>query len=92
MKALLSPSTAGPLHRAGVHTLSPLRSVAPQTWQRDLMVDPQTSGGLLLTVEPDAVAEVLQLAHDAGFASAAVVGSLEAPSPGREAGFVSVLQ
>lgn len=45
-------------------------------WQRGLLCDPQTSGGLLIAVAADAAAEVLRLVRDSGFAQAAIVGSL----------------
>ncbi|GLC55382.1 hypothetical protein PLESTB_000981400 [Pleodorina starrii] len=61
-----------------------------EPWLRDLMVDPQTSGGLLLAVEPGAVGQVMETVREAGFGSAAVVGCLEAPGEGRAAGQVSV--
>jgi selenide,water dikinase len=45
-------------------------------WRRDLLTDPQTSGGLLIAVaEADAPA-VLDLVRDRGFTGAAVVGRL----------------
>jgi len=43
-------------------------------WQRDILCDPQTSGGLLVAVAPEAVAEVLALMHRRGFAHAGVIG------------------
>ena len=43
-------------------------------WRRDLLTDPQTSGGLLIAVAADAADALLTLARDAGFARAAVVG------------------
>jgi selenide,water dikinase len=43
-------------------------------WQRDLLCDPQTSGGLLIACAPDAVAEVLALVRSRGFAYAAEIG------------------
>ena len=45
---------------------------------RDLLSDPQTSGGLLVSCAPDTVAEVLRVFTDAGFAQAAVIGRIEA--------------
>ena len=47
-----------------------------------LLTDPQTSGGLLVTCEPSAVAEVLAVFRRHGFASAAVVGQVAAATPG----------
>ena len=47
-----------------------------QDWQRDLLCDPQTSGGLLVAVAPDGVAKVLQLLRAAGFDQATVIGEM----------------
>src|SRR5437667_119626 len=47
-------------------------------WQQALLCDPQTSGGLLVTCAPQAVAAVLSLFRDEGFASAAVIGQMQA--------------
>jgi selenide,water dikinase len=43
-------------------------------WRRDLLTDPQTSGGLLVAVAPNAAEEVLHTIQAAGFAEAAVIG------------------
>ena len=48
---------------------------------RDLLTDPQTSGGLLVSCEPQAVDAVLQLFQRDGFARAAVVGRVDAGAP-----------
>ena len=45
-------------------------------WQRDLLCDPQTSGGLLIAVEPQGADAVLELVRAAGFAHAAVIGDM----------------
>jgi len=47
-------------------------------WRRDLLCDPQTSGGLLVAVDAAAASEVLSLIRDRGFGSAAVVGRTRA--------------
>ena len=47
-------------------------------WKRDLLTDPQTSGGLLIAVAPEAADAVLALARSRGFSSAAVVGRMNA--------------
>ncbi len=49
-------------------------------WQQRVLADAQTSGGLLAAVAPEAADEVLRLFHQAGFASASVIGRLEAGS------------
>lgn len=45
-----------------------------EPWRKDLLTDPQTSGGLLIAVAPDQAAAVLALVHDAGFGRAAMIG------------------
>ena len=47
---------------------------------RDLLSDPQTSGGLLVACAPDAVASVLAIFREHGFTQAADIGAL-APAP-----------
>ncbi|MBI5430112.1 MAG: selenide, water dikinase SelD [Nitrosomonadales bacterium] len=47
-----------------------------ETWQRRLLADAQTSGGLLVSVAPDAVDAVLSAFGNAGFAQAAVIGMM----------------
>lgn len=45
---------------------------------RDLLSDPQTSGGLLVSCRPETAAEVLRVFSAAGFDQAAVIGHIEA--------------
>ena len=45
-------------------------------WQRDLLCDPQTSGGLLIATETSAAESVLNRVRAAGFAQAAVIGRM----------------
>ena len=45
-------------------------------WRRDLLTDPQTSGGLLIAVAEAGAPAVLDLVRGRGFAAAAVVGRL----------------
>jgi selenide,water dikinase len=47
-----------------------------------LLTDPQTSGGLLVACAPDTVDEVMKIFHADGFGHAAVIGRIEAGSPG----------
>jgi selenide,water dikinase len=49
-----------------------------QEWQRKLLCDPQTSGGLLVACAPEAADEVLQAFHADGFAGACVIGKVGA--------------
>lgn len=55
-----------------------------EDWKRDLLCDPQTSGGLLVAVAPDGVAKVLALLRAAAFDRAAVIGELRDGPPGIE--------
>lgn len=50
---------------------------APE-WQRTLLTDPQTSGGLLVSCAPGAVDVVLRVLHGDGFVQAAIVGRMQA--------------
>jgi selenide, water dikinase len=45
-------------------------------WRRDLLTDPQTSGGLLVSAAADQAEDVLARIHAAGFEAAAIVGSV----------------
>ncbi len=45
-------------------------------WQRDLLCDPQTSGGLLVSVAPDDAEAVLATIRAAGFTKAAIIGEM----------------
>jgi selenide,water dikinase len=49
---------------------------------KDLLSDPQTSGGLLVSCAPGEVDAVLQVFRDGGFAEAAVIGRVEAGPAG----------
>jgi selenide,water dikinase len=51
-------------------------------WQRNLLTDPQTSGGLLVACAPAAADEVLALFRREGFAEAVCVGELVEGTPG----------
>ena len=52
----------------------------PPTAQ-NLLSDPQTSGGLLVSCAPEAVDAVLEIFRKEGFAAAAVIGRVEAGEP-----------
>jgi selenide,water dikinase len=80
------------LARAGVRTGASTRNWASYgeavrlpadlaDWKRDLLTDPQTSGGLLIAVAADAAEAVLDLVRARGFAAAAVVGELQVGVP-----------
>jgi selenide, water dikinase len=51
-------------------------------WQRDLFCDPQTSGGLLISVAPDGVDAVLATLRTSGAEEAVVIGEMVAGTPG----------
>jgi len=50
-------------------------------WKRNLLTDPQTSGGLLVACAPQAQAEVLQAFTARGFTEARSIGRLTAGAP-----------
>ena len=50
-------------------------------WQRRILADAQTSGGLLVAVAPAGVDHVLSAFKNAGFAQAAVIGEMKPGSP-----------
>ena len=81
------------LARAGVRTGAAVRNwdsygeavtlpASLDGWRRDLMCDPQTSGGLLVAVASEAAPAVLAMVKAAGFADSAIVGELAAGGPG----------
>ena len=45
-----------------------------ELWQQNLLTDPQTSGGLLISCAPEQEAEVLSILNLGGFASAQKIG------------------
>ena len=47
-----------------------------ESWRRDILCDPQTSGGLLVAVDPERADDVLNLARFNGFSQASIVGHL----------------
>ena len=51
---------------------------AAPDWQRALVADPQTSGGLLVSCAPEVADDVLRVFAQGGFDQAAVIGRMEA--------------
>lgn len=51
-------------------------------WQRSLLTDPQTSGGLLVACAPDRADAIAATIRDAGYPFARVIGHAEAGAPG----------
>ncbi|MGH6971684.1 MAG: selenide, water dikinase SelD, partial [Caulobacteraceae bacterium] len=77
------------LARAGVRTGASGRNWASyedgvalpegfEAWRRDILCDPQTSGGLLIAADPAVAEEVLAVARAQGFERAVVVGRMSA--------------
>ena len=55
----------------------------PKAWRsgkRNLLCDPQTSGGLLVACAPEVVADVLDLFRQQGFGYAREIGRMTAPA------------
>lgn len=50
-------------------------------WQKNLLCDPQTSGGLLVACAPEVVESVLEIFNQQGFGYASVIGNLIAGEP-----------
>ncbi|MBS0223158.1 MAG: selenide, water dikinase SelD [Proteobacteria bacterium] len=50
-------------------------------WKRHLLVDPQTSGGLLIACTADQAPDVLRRVHDSGSPGARIIGRAEAGAP-----------
>jgi selenide, water dikinase len=80
------------LARAGVRTGASGRNWASygeavdlpaglEDWRRDLLCDPQTSGGLLIAVDPAGAEDLLALVRRRGFAAAAIVGRMGHGAP-----------
>jgi selenide,water dikinase len=53
-------------------------------WQRQILTDPQTSGGLLIACAPQRAEALLRTIRDAGYASATVIGEMHVGAPGIE--------
>ncbi|MBI2508779.1 MAG: selenide, water dikinase SelD, partial [Betaproteobacteria bacterium] len=51
-------------------------------WRRNILADPQTSGGLLVACEPASVPAVLDVFKQQGFQHATVIGALDRGEPG----------
>lgn len=51
-------------------------------WQKNILSDPQTSGGLLVACAPEAAEEVLEIFRQQGFQYAVRIGEIKAGAPG----------
>lgn len=45
-------------------------------WKQQLLTDPQTSGGLLVSCAPDAAERILAMIHSAGYPAANIIGTI----------------
>ena len=52
-----------------------------EEWQRSVMADAQTSGGLMVACDPASADEVLEVFRQGGFTDATVIGRMEAGLP-----------
>ena len=86
-------SAAEALAKAGVRTGASTRNWASYggavqlppalpDWRRDLLTDPQTSGGLLIAVAADEAPALLELARARGFGASRIVGRVAGGPPG----------
>jgi selenide, water dikinase len=55
------------------HVVTP---VGMPQWQKNILMDPQTSGGLLVSCPPKSADTVLKVFHGSGFEYASIIGSL----------------
>ena len=53
-------------------------------WRRQILTDPQTSGGLLVACAPNRAEDLLKTIRGAGYPSASLIGEMRAGSPGIE--------
>lgn len=50
-------------------------------WQKNMLMDPQTSGGLMVSCPPDRADALVALFHEQGYGFASVVGEMSAGAP-----------
>ena len=53
-------------------------------WQRHILTDPQTSGGLLIACDPARAQALVEMIVAAGYPSARIIGHTETGKPGVE--------
>jgi selenide,water dikinase len=51
-------------------------------WRRQILTDPQTSGGLLVACAPNRAEDLLRTIRDAGYSSASIIGEMRGGAPG----------
>lgn len=52
-----------------------------KNWKYKLLFEPETNGGLLISVDPGSAKELIHLLHDYGFEQAALIGEFNCGSP-----------
>jgi selenide, water dikinase len=52
-----------------------------EQWQKNMLMDPQTSGGLMVSCPPDRADTLVALFHEQGYGFASVVGEMTAGAP-----------
>jgi selenide,water dikinase len=52
-----------------------------EQWQRNMLMDPQTSGGLMISCPPETADAVVALFHEQGYEFAAVIGEMATGTP-----------
>ena len=52
-----------------------------EQWRRNLLMDPQTSGGLLVSCPPDHADAVVGLFHEQGYGFTTVIGEMSPGAP-----------
>ena len=62
------------LHDVDTDYMEGMNSAGIEDWQKNLLTDPQTSGGLLLACAPESEQEVLDVFKAHGFDDACVIG------------------
>ena len=63
-------------HRSQIESATEVRRELP-TWHEEILIDPQTSGGLLIALPAERVEETLAALRDAGVSDAVRIGSVE---------------
>jgi selenide,water dikinase len=53
-------------------------------WRRQILTDPQTSGGLLVGCTAERADSLLSTIRDSGYSSASIIGEMRAGTPGIE--------
>ena len=52
-----------------------------EQWKRNLLTDPQTSGGLMVSCQPEHADKIVKLFHDQGYGHTTIIGDMAAGTP-----------